>query len=54
MWFKVPNNVNFLLTELSGAHCQSPAQAQEQLLVEYLVVERSFLWGSDTISFLLI
>ena len=29
--FKVLNNVNFILTELSGAHCKNPEQEQEQL-----------------------
>ena len=27
---KIPNNVNFIFTELSGAHCKHPKQVQEQ------------------------
>ena len=29
MLFKLQNIVNFLLTELSGAHCKTPEQSQE-------------------------
>ena len=40
---KVPNNVNFILTELSGAHCKHPKQVQEQSERWKNVVARSFV-----------
>ena len=40
---QVPNNVNFIVTELSGAHCKHPWQVQEQSERWRNVVARAFV-----------
>ena len=40
---KLLNNLNFILTELSGAHCKHPKQVQEQSERWKNVVARSFV-----------